>query len=166
MHISQEMADKLNEQVRNEFESYWVYLQMSFELEAMGFKGFAKWFSSQADEEKVHAHKLCKYLLDQDADVILTDLPKPKHGYKSVLEIVETSLKHEIKISDDINKLMALARRGHDFASETFLNWFVQEQVEEVSVVTDLLAMVKMAPDSQSLLLLEDRLTREENSAE
>lgn len=165
MHISKKMAKTLNEQVRNEFESYWIYQQMAFDLEVMGLKGFATWYTQQAEEERVHGMKICKYLLDQDAKVILADLPKPKNGYKTVLEVAEGALHHEIKITNDINKLMALARSENDFATETFLNWFVQEQVEEVATASDIVTMVKMAPDSQSLLLLESRLTREGDSS-
>jgi len=141
MMISKKMADKLNLQVKYEFESYWIYLAMAFSFETMGLKGFANWFYAQADEEKEHAMKIAKYILDQGAEV---------------------KVDHEIKITKDINNLVALARTEKDYATETFLHWFVNEQVEEVASTTEVLNMVEMAPTPKHLFMLENHLSRSE----
>lgn len=163
MMISKKMADKLNLQVKYEFESYWIYLAMAFSFETMGLKGFAKWFFAQADEEKEHAMKIAKYILDQGAEVKLDSIPEPKTTYRSAKEICQAAVDHEIKITKDINNLVTLARTEKDYATETFLHWFVDEQVEEVASTTEVLNMVEMASTPKHLFMLENRLTRDEN---
>ncbi|MDF1544842.1 MAG: ferritin [bacterium] len=158
MLISENMAAKLNEQTINEFNSYWIYLAMAFKLDAMGFKTFAQWFHLQADEEKVHAMKFAHYILEVGADVSLIGLDKPKYDYKSVQEIVEAGLEHEMFITRCINDLADLAAKENDHATKNFLQWFVEEQVEEVATASDLLSMVKMAKDDVQLLLVEQRI--------
>ena len=158
MLISKNMVAKLNEQTINEFNSYWIYLAMAFKLESMGFKTFSKWFHLQAEEEKIHAMKFANYILEVGADVSLTGLDKPKYNYKSVVEIVQEGLKHEEFITKCINDLSDLALKEKDHATRNFLQWFVQEQVEEVATASDLLAMVKMAKSDVELLLVEQRI--------
>jgi ferritin len=161
MMISKKMAGKLNDQVKNEFESYWIYLAMAYSLESMNLKVFAAWFHQQAEEEKVHAMKFAKYLIDQGAEVVLESLPKPKSAYKSVKEICQGAVDHEIKITNDINNVMTLAKAEKDYATETFLDWFVNEQVEEVASTTELLNLVSLATRPEQLLMLESRIKRD-----
>jgi ferritin len=158
MMISEAMSAKLNQQVREEFFSYWTYLAMAYRFEAMGLKGFAKWYQLQADEEKGHALKIAGYLVEQGADVKLTALDNPKTDYASVQEIVQATVEHEKKITRLIHELMALANKEDDFATASFLGWFVDEQVEEVSIAQQLLDMVKLASDKVQLLLMENRI--------
>jgi ferritin len=160
MNISKKMADELNKQVTREFHSYYIYLAMSYSFDTMGLKGFAKWFEAQAIEEQTHAIKIARYLLDQDVEVKLDTLEKPKGNFKTPVSIVQAALDHEKFITKCIHDLMAVARKENDYATATFLNWFIDEQVEEVATVNDMLTMVKMADDPKTLLLLEDRLTR------
>ena len=160
--ISKKMAKALNEQVKYEFESYWIYMAMAFALETMNLKGFAQWFFGQAEEEKGHAMKIANYILDQGEEVLLTELAAPKTKYESVKAICKGALAHEKKITGDINKLVALARKENDYATETFLHWFVNEQVEEESSTQELVDMVSMATGPGQLLMLENRLSRSE----
>ena len=161
MMISQKMADQLNEQVKNEFFAQWAYLDMAFAFENMGLKIFAKWFFRQADEEKEHAMKIAQYLLDQGAEVLLKSLDKPKNKYSSAEEIVSAAVDHELGVTKNINDLVDLARAENDHATDNFLQWFVQEQVEEVASTTELLDMVKMASGPGQLFMLEGRLYHE-----
>ena len=163
MMISKKMIGKLNAQVKNEFDSYWAYMAMAFSFEGMNLKGFAQWFYAQAEEEKEHAMKFAKYLMDQGADVVLEALDKPKSDYKTAKEICQAAVNHELKITKDINNLMTLARAEKDFATEAFLKWFVDEQVEEVASTTELLDMVSMVSKPEQLLMLENRLKRDED---
>ena len=158
MMISKKMAKALNEQVTNEFNAYWIYQQMAFQLETMGFKVFSQWFTAQATEERGHAEKMAKYLLDQDADVQLLPLAKPKANYKSVADIIQGALDHELKVTKQINALMGLAMTEKDYASAQFLQWFVEEQVEEVATAKELLDLVKKASTDDQILLLENRI--------
>ena len=158
MMISEAMAAKLNQQVKEEFFSYWTYLAMAYRFESMGLKGFAKWYQLQAEEEKGHALKIAGYLVEQGADVKLTALDNPKTDYASAEEIVQVTVEHEKKITRLIHELMALANKENDFATASFLGWFVDEQVEEVSIAQQLLDMVKYATDKVQLLLMENRI--------
>jgi len=158
MMISQKMADSLNEQVKNEFYSSWLYLAMAYKFESMGLKVFAKWFFRQADEEKEHAMKIAKYILDQGAEVKLTALDKPKTEYASAEEIVGDAVNHEKLVTKMINDLVDLALKENDHATFSFLQWFVNEQVEEVASTTELYDLVKMAPGPGQMYMLEGRV--------
>lgn len=158
MMISEAMASKLNQQVKEEFFSYWTYLAMSYSFENMGLKGFGKWFQMQAEEEKGHAMKIAGYLVEQGAQVKLTALDTPKSDYASAVEIVQATLEHEKKITRLINELMDLANKENDHATASFLGWFVDEQVEEVSIAHQLLNMVKLAGERVQLLMIESRI--------
>ncbi len=158
MMISENMAARLNQQVKEEFFSYWTYVAMAFAFETMGLKGFAKWYLLQADEEKKHAMKIAAYLVDQGAAVKLTALDAPKSNYASVREIAQETLDHEILITRLINDLVNVANKEGDHATASFLTWFVDEQVEEVSTSQQLLDMVKFAGDKVQLLMIESRI--------
>jgi ferritin len=159
MLIPQAVADKLNVQVKEEFFSYWTYLQMSYNLHAMGYRGFAKWFEAQAGEEMGHATKIAGYLVEVGAPVKLAALEMPRADYKSVKEIVETALEHEKKITRLINECADVAEKNNDKATENFLAWFIDEQIEEVSTAQKLLDMVSAAGDQKiHLMMLEGRI--------
>ncbi|HWR81765.1 MAG TPA: ferritin [Candidatus Deferrimicrobium sp.] len=158
MMISDKMAARLNEQIKNEFYSYWLYLSMAFSLETMNLRVFGEWFHIQANEEQEHAMKFAKYLIDQGADVKLQALPEPKTKFASVQEICQGAVDHELQITKNINDLMDLARAEKDHATEAFLHWFVGEQVEEVASVKELLEMVKLAQTAGQILMLEGRV--------
>jgi len=158
MMISQKMADSINEQIKNEFFSSWIYLAMAYKFENMGLKVFAKWFYKQANEEREHAFKFGKYLLEQGTVVKLTALDQPKLDYASAEEICSEAVEHEKFITKKINELVDLAKKENDHATFNFLQWFVEEQVEEVSSTQELLDMVKMANNPSQLFLLEGRL--------
>ena len=162
MMISEKMAARLNDQVNNEFFAFWAYQAMAYSFETMGFKGFAGWFYGQAKEEMGHAQKIAKYILDQGGEVTLKALPEPKTDYKTVEEIINAALEHELKVTRDINEIADLAAKENDHATRQFNDWFVQEQVEEVSSVTELLDVVKMAQTPGQLLMIERGLTRGE----
>jgi ferritin len=125
----------------------------------MGYHGFAKWFEQQAGEELLHATKIASYLVEVGAIVKLPVLDAPKADYKSVKEVVETALNHEKHITKCINECIDVAAKNSDRASENFLMWFVDEQVEEVVTAQKLLAMVDAAGESKiHLFMLEGRI--------
>lgn len=156
--ISQKMVDKINDQITYEYYSYWVYQQMAFQLNSMGLQVFTQWFNQQAKEEVLHAEKMANYLLDQGAEVKLGQLDQPKHHFGTVEELVKEALDHEIIVTKRINEIMALAKEENDFPTSAFMQWFVDEQVEEVATANQLLDMVKMVDSSGQLLMLEDRI--------
>ena len=158
MMISKKVADRINLQIKYEYYSFWLYQQMVFQFETMGLRVFAQWFTEQAAEEQSHALKMAKYLLDQDAEVKLLALEEPPNNWNSVEEIVEAARDHEILVTQNINECVDLAIEEKDHASHNFLNWFVDEQVEEVATANELLSLVKMAKTPDQILLLENRI--------
>jgi ferritin len=158
MMISETMAAKLNQQVKEEFFSYWTYLAMSYKLHEMGFRGFAKWYEVQAGEEMGHATKIAKYLVEVGAVVKLGTLETPKADYGTVKEIVQTGLDHEKKITRLINECVDVADKENDHATSNFLAWFVDEQVEEVATAQKLLNLVTLATEKIQLLIMEGRI--------
>jgi ferritin len=124
----------------------------------MDLKVFSRWFHEQALEEQGHAMKMAKYLMDQDARVQLKSLDQPETEFSSVEQIAQMALDHEKWVTQKINELASIARKENDFATENFMQWFVQEQVEEVATASELVALVKMATDPGQMLVVEDRI--------
>jgi len=160
MMISRKMANRLNKQIKNEFYSAWLYRAMAYTLESMGLPVFAKWFFIQASEETEHAEKIAKYVLEQDAEVALESIPKPEGDFSTVKKIVQAALDHELLVTKQVNEIMDMAIRENDHATRSFINWFVDEQVEEVASVRELFDMVKHAKEHGQLLMLEGRVWR------
>lgn len=158
MQIPQKVADRINVQIKNEFWSSWTYRAMAYTCEDMGFKVFAKFFFKQADEEVEHATKLADYLLDQGAQVKLTAIDAPKTDFKSLQEICAYFVEHEKKVTEQVHEIHRLARDENDLATENYIRWKVDEQVEEVASATELHQMVSMAETKGQLFMLENRL--------
>ena len=157
MMISQKMADALNEQITNEFYSGWLYLAMAFKSDEMSLKSFGEWFRLQEAEERMHATKMSNYLVDQGAEVKLSALEKPEFDNSSIEAMVKETVKHEKFITDCISKLVNIAKDENDNATFNFLQWYVEEQVEEVASVSELEDLVRLAGPTQ-MLLLEERV--------
>ena len=156
MMISEKMNAKLNEQINAEQYSSHLYLAMAAAFESMTLRTFAKRFYMQADEERGHAMRIFKYVVDCGGTVTLKAIGEPKGKWNSVRQIIEAARDHELKVTAMINDLVALAEQEKDYATRSFLQWFVDEQVEEVSSMEELLALTKMAGDQ--VMYLEHRL--------
>lgn len=157
--ISKKMAKALNEQIVQELHSSNAYIALAGYLDGLGLKVMSSKFFQQSDEERVHAMKFVRFLLDVGAPVSVGVIPPTKNDFKSVDEAVSAALEQEKHITDLINKLMALAHSENDYATASFLKWFIDEQVEEISTVTELLQLVRLAgPDR--ILLVEERIMR------
>lgn len=160
MMIPQKIADRLNEQVNHEYFASWTYTAMAWALEQMNLKVFAKWFFLQAKEERGHAEKIANYLTDQGGAVKIGELAEPKSDYKTVAEIFQAALEHEKKVTKQVHEILALSRSENDPATENFIRWKVAEQVEEVSSVEYLLAMVKTASTPRDIFMLESKVSK------
>lgn len=155
--ISKKIEKALNEQINREFASAYLYLAMSVAATEKGFKGAAKWFRIQFQEEQVHALKLYDYVLSQGAVVQLEAIEKPKGQYNSLLDMFELTLKHEQYITKSLNDLMHLAVEEKDYASQALLQWYITEQVEEEANDMDVITMLKMAGSSVGTQLMIDK---------
>ncbi|MBI5865386.1 MAG: ferritin [Planctomycetes bacterium] len=153
MHISKAMNAKLCEQISNEFGASQAYLAMACMFDGLALKGLAKLFRKQTDEEREHALKILDYVLEVGGDVKLAALPAPKSDFSSVKAAIDAAHKHELRVTQQIHDLVALADKEKDYASRSFLQWFVDEQVEEVSSMEHLLRIAEMA--GVNLLQLE-----------
>ena len=158
--VSKDIADALNKQIVNELHASNAYLAVASHMDALGLKVLATFFFRQSDEERGHAMKILRYLLDVGGTVRVGAIPEPKADFESVEQAVQNSLDHEIEVTSQIHNLMALADDRRDYATASFLKWFVDEQVEEQSTMNDLLALVQMA-GAKNLLLVEDRLMKQ-----
>jgi len=159
MMISKKMNAALNKQIGNEISSSHTYLAMSCCLDGMGLKVLAAHYRKQSEEERTHALKIVDYVHDVGGSVILDPIPKPKSEYATVRAIVQASVDAELTVTAQINDLVAMSEKERDYATRTFLNWFVAEQVEEVSSMTELLQWVTLAGE-QNLLQVENRLAQ------
>ena len=159
MQISDKISAKLNEQITAELSAAQTYLAMSCRLDAMGLKVLGKFFLRQCEEERGHAMRILKYVQEVGGDVTLEALPKPKADFPDAKSMITVALKNEEAISSMINGLVALADAEKDYATRSFLNWFVDEQVEEVAQMSDLLNLVELA--AGNMLQVESRIRHE-----
>ncbi len=155
--ISAKMQKALNEQLNKELFSSYLYLSMSAYLEDNNYNGMAAWMRSQADEEHVHAMKFFDFILRVDSKVELEQINKPQIEWKSPEEIFKASLDHEKFISKSIFEIVDLANQEKDHSTRTFLNWFVDEQVEEEATVNDIVQKFEMIGESKGAMYMLDR---------
>jgi ferritin len=157
---NQSFADALNEQISNEFAAQQQYIGAAVYYDSETLPRLAAFFYRQAVEERNHAMIMVQYLLDTDEDVKIPDITSQQTKYDDVVGPVKMALEQENRVSDEINDLFKLARDQGEFRAEQFLTWFVKEQVEEVSSMTDLLNVCEQAKESP--LLIEEFLAREQ----
>jgi ferritin len=155
--LNKAVLDALNEQIKHEYFSSYLYLAMSAHCESVNLPGFAKWLRIQSQEELSHALKFFDYINDQGAKVILQPIDRPLAEYKSPLELFKSVLEHEKKISGLIHKLYELALREADYATQILLQWFVNEQVEEEKHASAIVEQLKLVGDASPALLMMDR---------
>jgi ferritin len=147
----------LNEQINAEFYSAYLYLSMSAYLNDISLTGFAAWTRAQYEEEMFHAMKMYDFVLERGGKISLKAIETPKHEWKDIIDVFEDILAHEQKITGLINNLVSMAIDERDHATVNFLQWFVDEQVEEEANVSDLLAQLKLVGGNGSGLFMLDR---------
>jgi ferritin len=155
--LSKSLQDAINEQINLELSSAYAYLSMAAHFEGENLGGFAKWMRVQFQEETGHAMKFFKYVYDRGGKVILKAISQPVTKFKTPLDVFILVLQHEQKVTASINKLYELAAKEKDYASQTFLQWYVNEQVEEEKNATDIINMLKMVGDTSISLMMVDR---------
>lgn len=146
--ISKPLEAAINAQINAELWSAYLYLSMSTYCQDAGFPGIANWFAIQFKEEQDHAMILLNYLQSRDGRVLLAPIDAVETEWASPLAAFEATLKHEQKVTSLINNLMALAVEEKDFALQTRLNWFVEEQVEEEENARDLIQKFRLIGDN------------------
>ncbi|RUT79848.1 ferritin [Ancylomarina longa] len=144
MAISKKVEEILNKQINAEFWSAYFYLSMSNYLTANGMPGFANWMKVQFQEETTHGLKMVNYLNDRNGRVLLEPIAEVATEWNGVLDIFEDTLKHEEKVTNMINECTEVALEARDHATVNFLQWFVDEQVEEEATVSEIIDQLKM----------------------
>jgi ferritin len=151
------VRDAINEQIKHEFYSAYVYLSMAGSFGVANLPGFGHWMRKQYEEETGHALKFFDFLLDRGESVQLLPLEGPPHAFRSPLDTFEQALEHEKEITSRIHELYDLSVQEGDYPAQVLLNWFVTEQVEEEKVATEIVERLRMADDDSAALLLLDR---------
>jgi ferritin len=142
--VSKQMQEALNDQLNKEFHSAYIYLGMSAYASKEGFNGCAKWFNTQYQEEVTHAMKLFRYLEDQSADIELKDIKSINFTEGSIVSIFEAAYEHEQKMTGWLNELSDMAMKEKDHATYNLLQWYVNEQVEEEALFSEIIDKFKM----------------------
>jgi ferritin len=155
--IDKTLKNALNEQIKHEMESYYIYLSMAAYFHSLSLDGMAHWMRCQAHEEMEHAMKFFDHIIDRGETVTLLDIKQLKTGWDKPVEVWKDALEHEEFISGKIRNLMKISREVMDFTAEPLLNWFIEEQIEEEANAGKNLEQMKLIGDEKQALLLLDR---------
>jgi len=155
--LSKAILEGMNEQIKHEISSAYLYLAMSAYCEGENLPGMAKWLKMQWNEELEHALKLFDYVYDRDGVVTLQGIDKPPARYKSPLDVFRQVCAHEQKVTALINRLYEVALKEKDYATQVELQWFIKEQVEEEKNASEIVAQMEMVGESGHALALMDR---------
>ena len=157
MKLTGRLETAINDQVTLEHHSALAYEQLAYDMEAIDLPGIASWFRAQAAEERVHADKFAQHMLDRDAHPAVGAIEAIGTTASDVLSAFEASLAQEQKVSEAIRGLYRIARDEGDIDSLPLLHWFIEEQVEEESTVSEIIGRVKLIGDDGSGLLKLDQ---------
>ena len=157
--LNHKLQTALNEQIKNELYSAYIYLSMSAYFESINLPGFANWMRKQSQEEVNHAMKIFDFIHERGGRVELQAIDQPPVSFESPLKVFEMALEHEKKVTAMIHDLYKLAEEEKDYPTQVMLHWFIDEQVEEEKSASDLVEQLKrIGDDGVGLLLLDQKL--------
>lgn len=157
MDLDNKLRILLNEQINHEMASSYAYLAMSAWFEETPYSGFAQWMYTQSLEETDHAMKFYHFIVDRNAQVSLMAIDQPQAKYESAIDVFKASLEQEKKVTDQIHKLYSAAEEARDHETKNFLNWFLDEQVEEEKNVRDMIDRLELIGDNPVGMLQLDQ---------
>ena len=146
--MNEKLVKAFNDQIQAEFYSAYMYYAMSLHCAEKNKKGMARWLKVQYEEERAHAMRLISHLEDRGQTVKLMQIDQPHIATESFLAIFEQSLEHEKYVTKRIHDMYALAIEEKDYAAQIHLNWFIDEQVEEESIFSEIVDKMKLIGDS------------------
>ncbi|WP_408955372.1 ferritin [Natroniella sp. ANB-PHB2] len=159
--LSKKLLEALNDQMNFEYLSAHYYLATAAYCQEEDLDGFANFFWEQAKEERFHAEKFYNFINEKGERAKLQGIPEPKNEFNSLKEVFEIVLEHEQKVTERIYKIIDLAREESEYSTISFLDWFVDEQVEEESVMSGLLKKVERLGESdQGIFMLDNELAQ------
>lgn len=154
--LKKKVEDILNVQVEKEGYSSSLYLAMASWAEVNGYSGIAAWLYAQSDEERMHMLKIVKYINERGGHAIIPLFKEAPKEQKSIKDMFEAILNHEIFITNSINEIVALTLEEKDFTTHSWIQWFVNEQIEEESQVTTILDKLKLLGNNNLYLFDRD----------
>ena len=155
--LSSKVSKALNKQIELEAASSQYYLAMASWAETEGLNGVSGFLFKHSDEERMHMLKLIKFVNERGGHGIVPDLKQPPHTFRSVKAVFEEILKHEIKVTTEINNLVDITLKEKDYTTHNFLQWYVSEQIEEEALARQIVDKIKLIGDDKSGLYFFDR---------
>ena len=157
--LKEEIVESINKQIKMEATSSSAYLAMAGWCDIRGYDNCAKFFFKQSDEERGHQLKFFHYLADMEAVAISPSVDEVEHEFSSLRSVFEKALEYEISVSESIHDMVRLARKQGDIATEEFLRWFVQEQIEEEFVARKCVELFDVFGEEKlSMGFIEERI--------
>ncbi len=148
--IKPKVQSAINEQIKKEEYSSRLYLAMAVWCDVNGYPGAAKFLYEHADEERMHMLKLVHYINERNGKALLMDIEKPTEEFKSLQDIFEKVMEHEVYITDAINSLYEVAANEKDYTTMNFLQWYITEQLEEESLFNTILDKIKLVGNDKA----------------
>ncbi|MFC1655418.1 ferritin [Patescibacteria group bacterium] len=145
--MNEKVQKAINDQINAEIYSAYLYLSMAAYFDSISMEGFSNWMKIQAQEEMTHAMKFYDFVFERGGKVTMQAIKQPETEFKSPLEVFEKTLEHEKHVTSLINNLYELAVVEKDYPLESFLKWFIDEQVEEESTAASTVDKIKLAGD-------------------
>lgn len=155
--LSKAIQDAINEQIKNELYSAYLYLSMAAYFETGNLPGFAHWMRVQSQEEVAHAMKFFDFVNERGGRVVLQAIDQPPVEFDSPSDVFEKTLEHERKVTALIHHLYEVALKENDYAAQVMLHWFIEEQVEEEDQASQILETLRMVGDKGNALVMLDR---------
>jgi ferritin len=159
--LKEKVLQAINQQINNEYYSAFLYLSMSAWFQGKGLPGFANWMFIQFQEELTHGNKFFKYVHERGSQVVLQPIAQVETDFSDVIDVFEKTLKHEQFITESINKIQDIAITESDHATQSFLKWFIDEQVEEEANGQEILDTLKLINGQGNGIFMLDRELRQ-----
>ena len=142
--LSKKVEGILNEQILKEDYSSQLYLAMASWAENQGFEGVSEWLYAQSEEERMHMLKLVRYINERDGNAVIPGMEKPPAEFGNIFEMFDQVLAHEQYISGSINDIVAVCIAENDYTTQSWIQWFVNEQIEEEASVKAIIDKLKL----------------------
>ena len=161
--MDKQLEKLIQDQIRNEWYSAYLYLSMAAYFESANLSGFAHWMHVQAGEEQAHGRKMFDFLIDRGVRVALQAIPQPPSEFSSAADVFEKIYEHEQKVTGLINAIADLADKVNDHPTRVFIQWFITEQVEEEKNASRILDLLRRIPaNSAGIFQLDHQLGKRE----
>ena len=154
--LPKKVEEILNVQIKKEDYSSQLYLSMASWAENNGFEGVSTWFYAQVEEERVHMLKLVKYVNERDGVAAIPGIEEPPKDFENIFVTFDKVLAHEKYISGSINEIVAACIAENDYTTQSWIQWFVNEQIEEEASVKAIIDKLKLLGENNLYMFDRD----------